>query len=77
MTKNLKNKFDTYTIELDTAKSDGTVTCPKCNTAISPDDETENNYKIIDIKINKTQITKLSLICNKCNSTINLTGFYE
>jgi uncharacterized protein with PIN domain len=75
--KKLKNKGYTYTINLANAEDDGSFACPKCNTSISPEDETENNYEIIDTKIVNNELTELVLTCNKCGCTIKLIGFHQ
>jgi len=77
MVKKIKNKEPTYTINMTDAESDGSFTCPKCNTAISPDDETEENYEIISTEIVNDELSELVLKCNKCNSTITLTEFQQ
>ncbi|MCL2476007.1 hypothetical protein [Candidatus Bathycorpusculum sp.] len=74
--KKPENKNPTYTLDMTTdAQGDGSVTCPKCNTAISPDDETEENYEIISSEIQNGELAELVLKCSKCNNTIKLTGF--
>jgi hypothetical protein len=74
--KRPEQKKITYTINMTTdAKGDGSVTCPKCKTVISPDDETEENYEIISTEIHNDELAELVLKCSKCNNTIKLTGF--
>jgi len=65
----------TYTIDLTKIDGDGAFPCPKCGTMISPDDESEEIYHIIETKIKNDELTELVLECGKCRSTIKLVGF--
>jgi predicted RNA-binding Zn-ribbon protein involved in translation (DUF1610 family) len=65
----------TYTIDLTKIDGDGAFPCPKCGTMISPDDESEELYQIIETKVKNDELAELILTCNKCGSTIKLTGF--
>jgi transcription initiation factor IIE alpha subunit len=62
-------------VDLTTIDGDGAFPCPKCGVIISPDDETEEIYKILDTKVNNDELTELLLLCNKCGSKIKLVGF--
>ena len=42
---------------------------------ISPDDESESNYKIVDTKVMDDELAELVISCGKCGSTIRITGF--
>jgi len=64
-----------YTIDLTKIDGDGAFTCPKCGTLISPDDETDENYQIVETKVKDDELAELVLMCNKCRSTIKLVGF--
>lgn len=64
-----------YTIDLTEIDGDGAFSCPKCGTLISPDDETNETYQVVDTKVEKDELVELLLTCNKCDSTIRLTGF--
>ena len=64
-----------YKIDMTKIEGEGDFPCPKCGTTISPDDETENVYTIIDIVENDDSIDDMSIRCNKCNSKINISGF--
>jgi len=70
MKKNL-----TYVIDLTKIDGDGAFPCPKCGTTISPDDETEEFYQIVETKVRNDELAELVLMCNKCGSTIKLVGF--
>lgn len=62
--------------EIDLAKieGDGTFPCPKCGAVISPDDETESAYAILETKFKDNSLDKLIIQC-KCGSEIHLVGF--
>ena len=64
-----------YKIDLATIEGDGSFPCPKCGMAISPEDETEENYKILDTKVVGQELAELVIACGKCGSVIVLTGF--
>jgi len=75
MMKKLEKKCFPFTINLVAMEGDGTFACPKCGTMISPDDESESNYKIVDTKVTNDELTELVISCGKCGSTIIITGF--
>jgi ribosomal protein S27AE len=64
-----------YKIDLTKIDGDGAFPCPKCGTMISPDDETEENYQIVDTKVKDDELAELILTCRKCRSAIKLVGF--
>jgi hypothetical protein len=43
--------------------------------SISPEDETEDNYKILETKVVNEELSELIIACGKCRSTIILSGF--
>ena len=73
--KKLEKKGFPYTINLVAIEGDGTFACPKCGTMISPDDESESNYKIVDTKVMNDELEELVILCGKCGSAIRITGF--
>jgi predicted RNA-binding Zn-ribbon protein involved in translation (DUF1610 family) len=75
MRKVSTKKSFVYTVDLTTIDGDGAFPCPKCGVIISPDDETEEIYKILDTKVKNDELTELLLLCNKCRSKIKLVGF--
>ena len=75
MMKKLDKKGFPYTINLVAIEGDGAFACPKCGTMISPDDESEANYKIVDTKVMNDELAELVIACGKCGSTIKITGF--
>jgi predicted RNA-binding Zn-ribbon protein involved in translation (DUF1610 family) len=75
MKKSAVRKSMTYTINLTKIDGDGAFPCPKCGAIISPDDETEETYTIVETKVKNDELAELVLMCNKCGSKIQLTGF--
>jgi hypothetical protein len=75
MAKKLLEKTQPYSIDLTKIDGDGSFLCPKCGVAISPEDESEEAYKIINTKVINDQLVELIIVCNNCSSTIKLTGF--
>jgi DNA-directed RNA polymerase subunit RPC12/RpoP len=73
--KQLQNKLEEYTINLATVEGDGSFACPRCGNTISPEDETENNYQILDTKVLNDELVELAIACGKCGSRIVLSGF--
>ncbi|HVP26539.1 MAG TPA: hypothetical protein VMT26_02600 [Candidatus Bathyarchaeia archaeon] len=64
-----------YTIDLTKIDGDGAFPCPKCGTLISPDDETEETYQIIETVVKDDELAELVLACKKCGTKIKLIGF--
>jgi len=75
MKKPAVKKGRTHTIDLTKINGDGAFPCPKCGVIISPDDETEEVYTILETKVKDDELAGLVLVCNKCRSKIRLTGF--
>jgi len=75
MKKATVKKSATYTIDLTKIDGDGAFPCPKCGTVISPDDESEEAYQIVETKVKNDDLQELILTCKKCGTTIKLVGF--
>jgi hypothetical protein len=75
MKRNVSKKGLIYTVNLTEIQGDGSFPCPKCATVISPEDETEKVYKIVDTKIINDELVELVITCSTCGSSIKLTGF--
>lgn len=75
MKKTLAKKDVAYTIDLTKIDGDGSFPCPKCGAVISPEDESEEVYKILDTKVVNDELVELVIVCNNCGSTTRLTGF--
>ena len=72
-----KNAKRTLVTELDLTKIDGNgdFPCPKCGVTISPEDETEAVYVILEEKVKDDVLEEMLIRCNKCGCQIRLTGF--
>ncbi len=78
MMKNLgKKEKCEHTVNLASLEGDGSFACPQCGTSISPDDETEENYQIMDTKVVNDELAELVIACGKCGCTLKLTGFQQ
>lgn len=75
MKRAVTKKSVMYTVDLTKIEGDGAFPCPKCGTIISPDDETEEVYTIVETNVKNDELAELVLMCNKCGSKIRLTGF--
>ncbi len=70
-----KGKF--HTLDLSMIDGEGSFPCPKCGTMISPDDETEEVYKIVDTKVVGDELIELVISCGTCGTVTRLTGFQQ
>ena len=75
MKKSMSQKSLPYKINLAEIDGDGSFPCPKCGTVISPEDETEQVYKIVSTKLINDELVELVIMCGTCGSKIRLTGF--
>lgn len=66
-----------FKVDITQINGEGDFPCPKCGVVISPDDETETVYKIIDTRVRNQSLEELVLLCNKCGSKIRLVGFLQ
>ncbi len=66
-----------YVINVGDANSDGSFACPKCSALISPEDESNNTYEILETKIVNDELAELVVSCAKCKSVIKVTGFNQ
>ncbi len=66
-----------FTIDLSRIDGKGDFPCPGCGVSISPDDESDSVYSIVDTKINGDTLEELVIVCNKCGSKIRLIGFLQ
>lgn len=65
----------TYEVDLTKIQGSGDFQCPKCGSNISPDDETNTVYCILEPKIIDDDLKEIIIQCQKCGSIIRLTGF--
>jgi predicted RNA-binding Zn-ribbon protein involved in translation (DUF1610 family) len=66
-----------FKVNITQIEGEGEFPCPKCGVVISPDDETETVYKILETRVKGQHLEELILLCNKCGSKIRLVGFLE
>jgi hypothetical protein len=64
-----------YKMSLTELQGEGEFPCPGCGIIISPEDETDDVYAILDTKVCDGELEELEIQCNKCKSKIRLTGF--
>ncbi len=64
-----------YELDLTKIEGDGDFSCPNCGAIISPEDETENVYCILETKVNGEVLEELMVQCNNCASRIRIIGF--
>lgn len=63
------------TIDLQKLEGTGEFLCPHCGVLISPDDETEDVYSVLEGKVKNNKLESLMICCNNCSNKILLTGF--
>ena len=64
-----------YQVNLAELQGEGDFLCPGCGVVISPEDETEDVYVILDTKVSGEDLEELVIQCNHCKSKIRLVGF--
>jgi hypothetical protein len=64
-----------YVLDLTKIDGSGDFSCPKCGTAISPDDCTQEAYSLLEANVNDQGLEELVIRCNTCESELHLTGF--
>jgi DNA-directed RNA polymerase subunit RPC12/RpoP len=64
-----------YKVDLTEIAGEGDFPCPNCGAIISPEDETETVYTILETKMKKESLEALIIQCNRCGSKIHLVGF--
>lgn len=69
------NQLSSYAIDLQKIEGTGEFLCPYCGVSISPDDETEDVYSILEAKVKNNKLENLLIKCNNCLNKILLTGF--
>jgi len=68
-------QIESHTIDLTKINGSGEFSCPRCGILISPDDETEDVYTILETVTKGDCLEKIILRCNKCGTHMHLTGF--
>ena len=64
-----------YQLDLATLQGEGEFPCPGCGIVISPEDETEDVYNILETKIRSDELEELVIQCKRCKSKTRLSGF--
>ena len=64
-----------YIVDLAKIEGKGDFLCPECGIKISPDDETENTYSILEPKVKGSVLEEVLICCNRCRGHISLVGF--
>jgi len=64
-----------YTIDLLKLDGKGDFPCPFCRVSISPEDETDEVYSVLEAKVRNNVLEDLLILCNNCSNKILLTGF--
>jgi hypothetical protein len=64
-----------YQVNLAELQGEGDFLCPSCGVVISPEDETEDVYIILDTKVRGEDLEELVIQCNHCKNKIRLVGF--
>ena len=63
-----------YKVDMASITEDESFPCPKCGMIISPDDNSEKAYKILEPKVDdNNELIELTIICGRCGSTIKLS----
>jgi hypothetical protein len=62
-------------LDLTQIDGNGEFLCPECGNRISPNDCSEEDYSILEIKMETENLDEVIIQCNVCAATINLTGF--
>jgi hypothetical protein len=77
MNKQTLKKPKIQSIDLNSLDGEGSFACPNCGTRISPDDESDESYKILDTKVVGVELVELLISCGTCGMRLKLTGFEQ
>ncbi len=64
-----------HVLDLSLTRDDGSFLCPQCGLLLSPDDENEDNYSILETIVKDNILDELLVQCHRCGSKILLVGF--
>jgi predicted nucleic-acid-binding Zn-ribbon protein len=64
-----------FDIDLVKIRGKGDFKCPGCGVKISPDDQTDEIYTILETIMKGENLDRIVLQCKKCRSQIQITGF--
>lgn len=68
-------QIQSFILDLTKIDGNGEFLCPECGNRISPDDFNEEDYSIIEIKMQTESLDEVIIQCSACAATIHLTGF--
>jgi hypothetical protein len=69
-------KRQVYQVDLSKLKGEGDFPCPRCGVIISPDDESEETYTILETKgEDEESVEEVRIQCKRCSSIVELKGF--
>lgn len=63
--------LSTRTVNIETVDKEGDFPCPNCGATISPDDETNDIYSIIETKIKGSILEEIIILC-RCGASLSL-----
>ena len=69
------NQVHQYELDLTKIEGEGEFACPKCGATISPEDNTEEVYSILEPIVDSYGLEEVLIRCNKCGIQIHLLGF--
>ena len=64
-----------YQVDLTELRGEGEFSCPGCGVIISPEDETDDIYRVVNTTVHGKNLEELVIQCNRCKSKIRLVGF--
>ena len=64
-----------YKIDLTKIDGEGDFPCPRCGVNISPEDETNETYSILETRSENGALKEVVIACKICESIIHLVGF--
>ncbi len=75
MKAKLVKQIHAYKVSLTATSKDGSFSCPHCGTKISPDDDSEAAYSILETSVDRFGLEEVVVRCNRCHNSIHLAGF--
>ncbi|NLF87492.1 hypothetical protein GX563_01565 [Candidatus Bathyarchaeota archaeon] len=75
MKQKTAHQLTVYRMELDEINRNGSLPCPGCGAHISPDDQTEEVYTLLDVNMGNYGLDEIAIQCNRCQSQIYISGF--
>lgn len=64
-----------HTIDLTKIAGEGDFPCPSCGTMISPEDQSNEVYNILETKVKNNCLEEILILCNRCGGKMRLVGF--